>query len=251
MFFYLSKILTFLISPTVIILCVIILALIVRKPAIRRKLLIASLVLLLFFSNPFIINQLLKFWEPESSMNKTQVYDAGVILSGFMSWDKENSSLSFGEGADRLTEGLIQYRKGRIKTIIISGGSGSLVDDTRESVLAKAFLTENCGVPDSVILIDTVSRNTYENAVETKKIMNASGLKSAIMITSAWHMRRAEGCFKKVGLDVDIHPIDGMYHGQRYSPYDLIIPDTRNIVRWENLMREIAGIIIYKLQGYN
>ena len=251
MFFYLSKILTFLISPTVIILCVIILALIVKKPAIRRKLLITSLVLLLFFSNPFIINQLLKFWEPESRINTAQVYDAGVVLSGFMNWDKESKSLSFGESADRLTEGLIQYRKGRIKTIIISGGSGSLVDDTRESVLAKAFLTENCGVPDSVVLIDTVSRNTYENAVETKKIMNAAGLKSAIMITSAWHMRRAEGCFKKVGLDVDIHPIDGMYQGQRYFLSDLIIPNTRNIVRWENLMHEIAGTIIYKLQGYN
>lgn len=251
MFFYLSKILTFLISPSVIILGILILAVIVNKPALQRKLLIASLGLLIFFSNPFIINQLLKYWEPKSNMNNSKVYDTGIVLSGFMSRDKESGSLSFGEAADRLTEGLIQYRKGRIKTIIISGGSGSIVDDTRESTLAKAFLIENCGVPDSVILIDTVSRNTYENAVETKKIMNAEGLRSAIMITSTWHMRRAQGCFKKVGLDVDLHPIDGMYLGQGFTPSDLIIPNTGNIVRWENLMHEIAGIIIYKLQGYN
>ncbi|MCF8452595.1 MAG: YdcF family protein [Pedobacter sp.] len=251
MFFYLSKVLTFLISPTVIILGILILALTVNKPALRRKLLIASLGLLLFFSNPFIINQLLKYWEPKSNINNNEVYDTGIILSGFMGRDKESGRLSFGEGADRLTEGLIQYRKGRIKTIIISGGSGSLVDDTRESVLAKSFLTENCNVPDSVVIIDTVSRNTYENAVESKKIMNAAGLRTAIMITSAWHMRRAEGCFKKVGLEVDIHPVDGMYHGQGSTPSDLFIPHTRNIVRWENLMHEIAGIIIYKLQGYN
>ena len=184
-------------------------------------------------------------------MNKTEVYDTGIILSGFMGWDKESGSLSVGEASDRLTEGLIQYRKGRIKTIIISGGSGSLVDDTRESVLAKAFLTENCGVPDSIVIIDTVSRNTYENAVETKKIMNARGLKSAIMITSAWHMRRAEGCFNKVDLDVDIHPIDGMYNEQGPNPSNLIIPNTGSIIKWENLVHEIAGIIIYKLQGYN
>jgi uncharacterized SAM-binding protein YcdF (DUF218 family) len=251
MFFYLSKILTFLISPTVIILGILILALIVNKPALRRKLLIASLGLLLFFSNPFIINQLLKYWEPKSNMNNMQVYDAGIVLSGFMGRDKESGRLSFGESADRLTEGLIQYRKGRIKTIIISGGSGSLVDDTRESILAKTFLIENCNVPDSVVIIDTVSRNTYENAVESKKIMNAAGLRTAIMITSAWHMRRAEGCFKKVGLEVDIHPVDGMYHGQGSTPSDLIIPNTGHIVHWENLMHEIAGIIIYKLQGYN
>jgi uncharacterized SAM-binding protein YcdF (DUF218 family) len=250
MFFYLSKVLTFLISPTVIILCVLIMALVINKPVIRKKLRLLTLGLLLFFSNPFIINQLLKYWEPKSNMNNNKVYDAGIVLSGFMSRDKESGSLSFGEGADRLTEGLIQYRKGRIKTIIISGGSGSLVDDTRESILAKAFLTENCGIPDSVVLIDTVSRNTYENAVESKKIMNTKGLKSAIMITSAWHMRRAEGCFKKVGMDVDIHPTDGLYHIQGFSPSDLFIPGTGNIIKWENLMHEIAGIIIYKLQGY-
>lgn len=251
MFFYLSKILTFLISPTVIVLCGLILAVVVKSPSLRKKFLFASLGLLLFFSNPFIINQLLKYWEPKSNMNKTEVYDTGIILSGFMGWDKESGSVSFGEASDRLTEGLIQYRKGRIKTIIISGGSGSLVDDTRESVLAKAFLTENCGVPDSIVIIDTVSRNTYENAVETKKIMNARGLKSAIMITSAWHMRRAEGCFNKVDLDVDIHPIDGMYNEQGPNPSNLIIPNTGSIIKWENLMHEIAGIIIYKLQGYN
>lgn len=106
-------------------------------------------------------------------------------------------------------------------------------------------------MPESVVIIDTVSRNTYENAVESKKIMNAAGLRTAIMITSAWHMRRAEGCFKKVGLEVDIHPVDGMYHSQGSTPSDLFIPNTGNIVRWENLMHEIAGIIIYKLQGYN
>jgi uncharacterized SAM-binding protein YcdF (DUF218 family) len=250
MFFYLSKILTFLISPTVIIIIVVIMALVVKKHALRKKLLIISLGLLLFFSNPFIINRLLKTWEPQSSVDNKKIYDTGIILSGFMSRDKENGSLSFGETVDRLTEGLILYRTGRIKTILISGGSGSLKDDTRESILAKAFLIENCGVPDSVVFIDPISRNTYENAVESKKVMNAEGLKSAIIITSAWHMRRAEGCFKKVGLDVAIHPTDGMYHIQEISPSDIIIPGTRNIIRWENYMHEITGIIMYKLQGY-
>jgi uncharacterized SAM-binding protein YcdF (DUF218 family) len=251
MFFYLSKFLTFLISPTIIIILVVIMALVVRKHALRKKLLVFSLCLLLFFSNPLIINQLLKYWEPQSNIDKKKIYDTGVILSGFMSKDEENGSLNFGEATDRLTEGLILYRTGRIKTIIISGGSGRLIDDTRESVLAKAFLINNCGVPDSVVYIDTVSRNTYENAVESKKLMHAEGLKSAIIITSAWHMRRAEGCFKKLGMDVDIHPTDGLYNIQKFYLTDSIVPDTRNIVKWENLMHEIVGVIVYKLYGYS
>jgi uncharacterized SAM-binding protein YcdF (DUF218 family) len=226
-------------------------ALVVRKHALRKKLLVFSLCLLLFFSNPLIINQLLKYWEPQSNIDKKKIYDTGVILSGFMSKDEENGSLNFGEATDRLTEGLILYRTGRIKTIIISGGSGRLIDDTRESVLAKAFLINNCGVPDSVVFIDTVSRNTYENALESKKLMHAEGLKSAIIITSAWHMRRAEGCFKKLDMDVDIQPTDGLYNIQKFYLTDLIVPDTRNIVKWENLMHEIVGVIVYKLYGYS
>jgi len=168
-----------------------------------------------------------------------------------MSPDKSNNSYSFGEGADRLTEGLILYKKGLVKKIILSGGSGSLVDDTRESVLAKSFLVDNCGVPDSVVLIDTASRNTYENAVESKKIMKSANLKTAVMITSAWHMRRALGCFKIEGMKIDIHPTDRLFEGPPTGLDDLIIPHTNNIIKWETLMHEIAGITMYKIRGYN
>lgn len=251
MFFILSKILTFLISPTIIILLVLTIALLCKVPAVRKRFLLIGIGLLLLFSNPYIINQLLKVWELKASTSNPKHYDAVIILSGFMSADKTNISYSFGEGADRLTEGLILYKKGLAKKIIISGGSGSLTDDTRESALAKSFLVDNCGVPDSVVLIDTVSRNTYENAVESKKIMKAANLKTAVMITSAWHMRRALGCFEIEGIKVDIHPTDRLYDDPPFTLDDFIIPNTGNIRKWETLMHEIAGIIMYKLKGYN
>ncbi len=250
MFFYLSKILSFLISPAIILLVLLLIALLAKRPAIRKRFLVLSIGLFIIFSNPYIINQLFKIWELRNEKNHPGRYDAVVILSGFIGKDKSNNSLSFSEGADRLTEGLILYRKGHVNKIIISGGTGSLVDDARESVLAKSFLVENCGVPDSVILIDSISRNTYENAVESKKIIERNHIKTALMITSAWHMRRALGCFKKIGLNVEIHPTDGFYRMQAYYPTDLIIPVTRNLGRWEILIHEIAGVIIYKLQGY-
>lgn len=252
MFFFLSKLLTFLISPTVIVLSLLVAALIIKKAATRRRLLITSLVLLFLFSNPFIINQLLKQWELKGvRYNKKDRYDAGIVLSGFMNINKESKSLSFGEGVDRLTEGLILYRKGFINKIIISGGSGSIVEDTRESALAKAFLVNYCAIPDSAVLIDTLSRNTYENAVESRKIMKEHNIKTALLITSASHMRRARACFIKAGLDVAIYSTDQRYEKQEYSPSDLIIPATDNLVRWEILMHEVAGCFIYKLKGYN
>ncbi|WP_276359026.1 ElyC/SanA/YdcF family protein [Daejeonella sp. H1SJ63] len=251
MFFILSKLLDFLISPTVLLLLLSITALLVKKQATRKKIIAAFAGLLLFFTNPLIINQLYGIWEIRNRTEAQKTYDAGIILSGFMGKDDIYNTLSFGTGADRLTEGLMLYKKGRIKKIIISGGSGSLIDDTRESALAKDFLVRYCAVPDSAVLIDSISRNTYENAVESKKIVESEGIKSSVMITSAWHMRRAQACFKKVGLNVAVHPIDGMYREQSYNPANTIIPDTENINRWEVLLHEIAGILVYKLKGYN
>lgn len=251
MFFILSKILSFLISPTIILLGMLIISLLAKLPSVRKRFLMIAIGLLILFSNPFIINQLLNVWELKAETTSPKSYDAVIILGGFMSVDKTNNSYSFGEGADRLTEGLILYKRGFVKKIILSGGSGSLVDDTRESVLAKAFLVDNCGVPDSEVLIDTASRNTYENAVESKKIMKTANLKSAVMITSAWHMRRALGCFESVGMNVDIHPTDRLYNEPPHTLHGSIIPNTYNIIKWEILMHEIAGIIMYKIRGYN
>jgi len=221
-----------------------------RKPTTRKRLLFIITGLLLFFTNPFLINRLYKFWENTDRAETHKTYETGIILSGFMNKDDSYNSHSFGNATDRLTEGLMLYKNGIIKRIIISSGSGSLVDDTRESVLAKIFWVKYCAVPDSAVLIDTISRNTYENAVESKKLVESTAIKDLIMITSAWHMRRAEGCFKKMGLDVDVHPTDGIYREEKYSPSNTIIPDTENITRWEILFHEISGIIIYKLIGY-
>ncbi len=253
MFFFLSKVLTFLISPTVIILLLLLAALILKnRPAASRRILIASLVLLVLFSNPFIINQLLGTWElkfPELKANKH--YDAAIILSGFMTIDKQTKRLSFGEGVDRMTDGLALYRSGYAGKIIISGGSGSIVNDVRESALTKEFLVKNCGVPDSVILIDTISRNTYENAVESRKIMKRHHIKTTLLITSAFHMRRAKACFEKLGIATDIYPTDLLSSKQEYYPSDLIIPGTHHIEKWEILMHEIVGVLMYKIKGYN
>lgn len=251
MFFFLSKILTFLISPTVIILVLLLAALVVKNSLRRRRILLASIALLILFTNPYIIDQLHRSWEPrQSNYTQEKHYEAAIILSGFMSLDVESNRMTFGESVDRLTEGLVLYRKGQIDKIIISGGSGSMVKDIRESAIAKDFLVDYCAVPDSIVIIDTISRNTYENAVESKKLMKSHQIQSALLITSAFHMRRAKGCFDQLGINTDIYPTD-VISKQEYYPSDLFVPATKNLVEWEKLMHEVIGVIMYKIQGYN
>lgn len=252
MFFYLSKLLTFLISPTVIIVLLLLAALFLKRPQTKRCLLLTSLILLIIFSNPFIIHQLAKAWElKDTAFVKNKQYDTAIVLSGFMTRDPELHRLTFGGDVDRLTEGLSLYRNGQVDRILISGGSGRLVNDIREALLAKEFLVQQCHVPDSVVLIDTVSRNTYENAVESKKIIQQKGISSSVLITSAFHMRRAKGCFDRLDIPVDIYSTDPESFKQEYYPSDLIIPDTGNIGKWERLMHEVVGVIMYKLKGYS
>lgn len=251
MFFFLSKILTFLISPTVIILLLVICACIFKKPKIRRQFLLLTLALLLLFSNPFIINRLTRLWQVNDiGYSNTKHYDAAIVLSGFMALDEDLNRMTFGESVDRLTESLIMFRKGQIDRIIISGGSGSIVKDSRESQLAKSFLVNYSMVPDSAVIIDTASRNTYENAIESKKIIEKYQIKSALLITSASHMRRAIGCFNKVDVKTDTYSTDVTSGDQEYYPSDLFIPGTSAINQWETLMHEVAGFLIYKIQGY-
>jgi len=251
MFFFLSKILTFLISPIVIIMVLLLAALIVKNSLSRWRILIASIALLVLFTNPYIIDQLHKGWElRQSNYTQEKHYEAAIVLSGFMSYDVELNRMTFGESVDRLTEGLVLYRKGQIDKIIISGGSGSIVKDIRESAIAKKFLVHYCAVPDSIVIIDTISRNTYENAVESKKLMKFHHIQSALLITSAFHMRRAKGCFDQLGINTDIYATD-VSAKQEYYPSDLFVPATNNLAKWEILMHEVIGVIMYKIQGYN
>lgn len=254
MFFIVSKLIDFLFSPTNWVLGLLIAFLFVKNQKIKMRLVYSAIALFILFTNPFFINQAMHKWELKGITYKgiKQKYEAGIVLGGFMKYyNSELKTLSFGDASDRLMEGLMLYRKGRIEKIIISSGSGSLVKGDKEALLAKNFLIDYCAVPDSVILIDTLSRNTYENAVETKKIIEREKIKSAMLITSAYHMRRASKCFHKLGVNIEAYCTDQYSGKQMYYPSDLIIPDTDNLYKWEILTHEILGCIVYKIRGYN
>lgn len=254
MFFIFSKILDFLVSPLNWIIILFALGLFLKKwPLAKKRCLTGALVCLLFFSNPFIFNQCMYRYEPKGitySGIKKQ-YDVGIVLGGFMSYyNSELKTLSFGEAVDRLTEGLMLYRKGKIKKILISGGSGFIVKDDRESKLAKDFLVEYCNIPAEDVMIETESKNTRQNALESAKILNETPYRDLLLITSAYHMPRALGCFKKAGLNVTPYCVDQYSGAQQYYPNYLIVPDPEVLNKWDVLIHEWLGLAVYKSAGY-
>lgn len=125
--------------------------------------------------------------------------DAVVVLGGGI---LENfPAVSAGERLQssslaRLSAAAEVYRKTRLP-VLISGGSPFLKDS--EAAVAKLYLVES-GVPPGAVITEENARDTYENAVFSKKICDEKGYKKILLLTSAYHMRRAVLSFKKAGF---------------------------------------------------
>jgi uncharacterized SAM-binding protein YcdF (DUF218 family) len=96
-------------------------------------------------------------------------------------------------GADRGWHAARCYHAGRAPVIIFSGmGEGPGM---------KQFLMD-LGVPSAKIILESESKNTYQNGLFTQEKLKTMKAKKIILVTSAWHMRRSVMTFKKIGVDV-------------------------------------------------
>jgi uncharacterized SAM-binding protein YcdF (DUF218 family) len=253
MFFLLSKILDFLLQPILWILLFLGIGLWLKSSERRKPFLVFAFALLLFFTNPFLINEAWLAWEiPPTPLKNVAVYDAGILLTGVTNSEKSpHDRVYFNKGADRVLHTLLLYRRGNIGKIIISGGSGAILkkESTEAAELKKVLLLS--GVPDSVILVEDKSRNTRENALFTKKLLaKHPEIRKTILITSAFHMRRAEGCFRKAGLEPTVFATDFYGNNRKFTPDNLLLPQENALANWSRLLHEMVGFLMYKALGY-
>lgn len=135
--------------------------------------------------------------------------DAVVMLGGMIDANSlRGGRPEFGGAVDRLTASLeIVFRK-KADVVLISGGSGLMLQGgLREGDVLRNYLAAQ-GFPAEKILSEAVSRNTRENAVESGKIISARRLQKIVLVTSAFHMPRAVACFRKAGIEVIPYPVD-------------------------------------------
>lgn len=254
MFFILSKILGFLIHPLIWILILLFFAAFYRSVIKKRRMIIVVLIMFLFFTNNFITDEVVRWWEyPLNNPEKLDsCYDIGLLLGGGMvNHEKETDRLIFRNNPDRFFQTISLYKTGKIKTIFISSGAGNLLyRDMLEANLLKRYMLE-IGIPDSVIMVDSLSDNTHENALFTSKILKKTiGSKKILMITSATHMRRAVACFKKVGLLVMPYTTDKYVGKRRFDFGYLFVPNVECFIKWDKVIHEMIGYLTYKLMGY-
>lgn len=255
MFFYLSQFLSFLAMPLTLVLLFLAFGYWKRKSPFGRKSILLGIVLLYLFSNQFLANSVMRWWEPEVvDFNVLEHHEVGIILTGVTNINRSSGERTFfARGADRVTHTLQLYRLGKINKILITGGLGlDPSQDTPEAQLLKNVLLL-AGVPEDSILLEPLAKNTRENALFSKQLLDSSGYPSQqkhLLITSASHMPRAKACFDKVGLQTSIFPVD--YYGEdlRFNIPVLFFPDPQSMLMWHKLFKEWIGITMYKVAGY-
>jgi uncharacterized SAM-binding protein YcdF (DUF218 family) len=248
MFFIVSKILASFIKPTFWILLLLISSLFFKKR--RKTLLIISVCAFWFFGNGYIVDMVYKSWEERTisveEIEKT--YDYGIVLGGFSGYEHAINRIEFNECGDRLFSSIQLYKLGNINKILISGGNGQLINEGyKEADWSKNFLID-CGIPEKDIVIENKSRNTWENAKFTSQILINEGDVTLLLITSAWHMKRASYCFTQNYMDVDKFSTDYTWESTSFDLEYILLPSSDSFEKWETLIKEMIGNLVYRIQ---
>lgn len=152
------------------------------------------------------------------------------------------------QAGDRFVEALrlaLAYPESRL---LVSGGDGSFSGRYAGDAAVSAEFFRTFGVPADRLIQETHSRTTFENVQNTKAVLAENGLADCLLITSAFHMPRAVGLFRKAGLSVVPWPTDYRTSGMAHLKLDFTQPSS-NAQLTTTALREWVGLLAYYLAG--
>ena len=253
MFFYASKIVWFFAGPTnfLIVLGVVGTALLFTrwKRFGRALAAVAALGLVLIGFSPFakLVARPLEDRFPQRVADDRRV-DGIVVLGGAIGFGR--GQVAFNEAAARMTTGIELAKRHPNARLVFSGGDGSLLegDGRTEADAANAFF-RLAGIEGERLVMENRSRNTRENAAFTRELIEPKAGERWLLVTSAFHMPRAVGCFRAVGLDLEAFPVDYRTEGDASDlrPFRHMF----NGMQLTDLaVKEWIGLLAYRFAGY-
>ncbi len=256
MFFILSKLLLFLLQPINWVAALLIGGRWTKVPGRKRWLYGSALAISVTATNPLVMNLAYHAWEvPPIPMQAIDPpYDVAIVLGGFSHSKQEpRDRLHLTRSGTRLTHALQLYHEGRVRKILITGGSGQVFGEKRPEALEVETFLDHLNFPREDLLIESDSRNTRENAIFSKALLaetlpNATRL---LLLTDGLHMPRAQRCFKKAGLTFTSFATS-QRSGPLWppTPHGLILPNPAGFEAAAALLHEVVGVCVYWLKGY-
>jgi uncharacterized SAM-binding protein YcdF (DUF218 family) len=150
------------------------------------------------------------------------------------------------EAADRVIAIARLARQYPNARIVFSGGNGSLASGQRAEADFVYPLLDDFGIARGRVALENRSRNTEENATYSKEIVQPKPGERWLLVTSAWHMPRAVGCFRRAGFPVEAYPVD--WQTRKHQGFSLLSPVT-GLAHADNAVHEWLGLVAYWLTG--
>jgi uncharacterized SAM-binding protein YcdF (DUF218 family) len=223
-----------------------------RFAAFGRKLAAATLILLALAAFSPLGNLLLyplesrlPPWDPSRGAP-----DGIIVLGGSIDTDLSAAHRTpvVAHAADRMLAPADLARRYPNARIVFTGGSANLVATEAREADYTAPILESLGIPKERLILERDSRNTWENAIFTKQLVTPKPGERWLLVTSAFHMPRAMGIFRKAGFDVEAYPVDWRMGGR-----DGLFAFTRNgadgLGKTDVAVREWIGLLAYRIMG--
>jgi uncharacterized SAM-binding protein YcdF (DUF218 family) len=249
--FVFSKIIGILLNPLLWVVLLTITAWFTKNTVRKRQTTGLALILMLFFTNSWIIqNLMLRYQTNPKTMAAGEQYSAGILLGGLAGYDESYKQGFFNQSSDRFIQTVRLYKEGHIRKVIVSGGNAIFAgDDFREA----DFLVENLlsmGVLKEDILSEREAINTIENSRLTHRITDSLQLRGPfVLITSAFHMPRAMKIFANEGMQVRPFPCAYLVlpSDKRFGLVSLV-PSANALSLWNVYLKEQVGNLFIRLQ---
>jgi len=175
--------------------------------------------------------------------------DGIIVLGGVVNQfvTIARGQVSVGDPVERLLEMATLAQRHPTARIVFSGGSGSLTNQSVKEADVIDPLLRQIGLDPARVLFEHRSRNTYENAIFTREMVAPKPGETWILVTSAFHMPRAVGCFRQAGWAVVPYPVDFKTTGTRHSGPSLDF--TSRLSGFDLAVHEWIGLFAYWATG--
>ena len=257
MFFVLSKTVAFLLLPSNLLIVLGLVGVVLLATRCRRagiRLVVASILLLAvagFSPIGLLLSHILEnrfpSWNPARGAP-----DGIIVLGGAIDplLSSQRRTVALNASAERVTVVAKLARAYPKARIVYSSGNAALFPQAPPEADFVLPLLESFGIARERVTLETHARNTAENAAFTKALVKPKPGERWLLVTSALHMPRAVGCFRRVGFAVEPYPVDWTTPPRldlaSLAPADEL---SAGLFRLDKASHEWLGLLAYRLTG--
>jgi len=215
---------------------------------------LAGVGVLWVFSMPVVADRLVRQLEAgwsEVPVEALPVADAVVVLGGAFSWGNgEWTYPDAGGNVDRYWHAARVFHAGKAGLVILSGGRAPQRTGGATEAEAGAVFLADMDVPCSAMILDNEAMTTRENAVYVAEIIEARGLESLHVVTSASHMRRSLAALG--GVDAELIPVATDFAVADNPGFTIrrFLPSASGLSRSTRAVHELIGYWYYRIRGW-